>query len=56
MERDELMECRALQVTLIATVVALAAYAMQALPTGRTLKERSRCNRKHRVRHSSLMS
>jgi hypothetical protein len=29
MERNELMGCRALQVTLIATVVALAAYAMQ---------------------------
>jgi hypothetical protein len=56
MERNELMGRRALQVMLIATMVALAAYAMHALPTGRTLKERSRCNRKHRLRRSSLMS
>jgi len=56
MERNQLMGRRALQMTLLATMLAWAAYAMQALPTGRTLKERSRCNRKHRLRRSSLMS
>ena len=49
------MGCGALQVTPIVTGAALAAYARRGFTRGRTLKERSRGNRKHRLRHSPLL-